>query len=307
LKKLLLLIGVYFLFSPTYALANNCLDSSKSSNRACLQNYSYDVLVMYFKDNNDKEHKVRAKRIHEKSTGNFVHVDYDFESSCANDCSSLDLKVNDVLWSFRNTYMTNKFYEKVIYKCDPTEGSCCYDTGCTEILDISNPLDSADKSSDESRSLLEEANIINGNQFTQKRSNNKINGEKFDRALNRINGTTSVIDRVMRDSTNGQDVKQNLENVTAQPMLFITSRIDSGRTTVCAITGSGCKEVSGSATVGTDMANFDLQHNNGPTFNHNLQRFLVGVYQNDYGMHCDKTVKWNDADSVTITLRCIRR
>ena len=81
-------------------------------------------------DDNNEEHKVHAKRVFEKSTGKFVHVDYDFISNCTNDCSSLDSKVNDILWSFRNAYIADKLYAKVIYKCDPTEENCCYDAQC---------------------------------------------------------------------------------------------------------------------------------------------------------------------------------
>ena len=299
LKKLFLLIGVYFLFAPTYALANDCLDSLKASDSTCRQSYDYDVFVMYFKDDNNEEHKVHAKRVFEKSTGKFVHVDYDFISNCTNDCSSLDSKVNDILWSFRNAYIADKLYAKVIYKCDPTEENCCYDAQFNEIPDIGNPLVN-------SSSALEEVNNSSDNLSAQQNGAKQKDGDLIDKAISRTNGAISIVDRIMRDSDNGQEVKQKMENVTAQPSLFQIVNTVSGAVKVCAVSGAYCNEIAGSATASKNMANFDLHHNNGSNFNRNLHNFLVDVYEIDYGLSCNQTVTWHGDGSVTIKLRCIR-
>ena len=297
IKKLLLLIGVYFLFTSTSTLANSCLDSLQSSNRTCQQNYSYDVLVMYFKGADNKEHKVHAKRVRQKSTGALMHVDYDFVSSCTNDCSSLDAKTNDILWAFRNAYMENKLYQKVIYKCDPTVEVCCDETGCTEIYDVDKPLD-------ESRSSLEE--IYNDHQFIQKRGSKNKDGDLIDKYIGRADGVTNIIDKVMRNSSNGQQVKQDMEAATAQPLQFQIINTVSGATKVCAVSGAYCNEIAGSATASNNMANFNLSHDKkGGAFNENLRRFLDGVYRVGNEMTCSQSTSCSsDGKNCTINMAC---
>ena len=265
IKKLLLLIGVYFLFTSTSTLANSCLDSLQSSNRTCQQNYSYDVLVMYFKGADNKEHKVHAKRVRQKSTGALMHVDYDFVSSCTNDCSSLDAKTNDILWAFRNAYMENKLYQKVIYKCDPTVEVCC----------------------------------------DQKRGSKNKDGDLIDKYIGRADGVTNIIDKVMRNSSNGQQVKQDMEAATAQPLQFQIINTVSGATKVCAVSGAYCNEIAGSATASNNMANFNLSHDKGGAFNENLRRFLDGVYRVGNEMTCSQSTSCSsDGKNCTINMAC---
>lgn len=296
IKKLFLLIGVYFLFIPTPTLANSCLDSLKSSNPTCQQSYSYDVLVMYFKDADNKEHKVHAKRVRQKSTGALVHVDYDFVSNCTNDCSSLDAKTSDILWAFRTAYMENKLYQKVIYKCDPTVEVCCDETGCTEIYDVDKPLD-------ESSSSLEE--IYNDHQFIQKRGSKNKDGDLIDKYIGRADGVTNIIDKIMRNSSNGQQVKQEMGEATAQPLQFHIFNSVSGATKICAVSGPDCNEIAGSATVSNNMASFNLYHDKGDRFNRNLRNFLEGIYQDGREMTCSQSTSCSsDGKNCTINMTC---
>lgn len=298
IKKLLLLIGVYFLFTSTSTLANSCLDSLKSSNRTCQQNYSYDVFVMYFKDVDNKEHKVHAKRVRQKSTGALVHVDYDFVSSCTNDCSSLDAKTNDILWAFRTAYIENKLYQKVIYKCDPTVEVCCDETGCTEIYGVDEPLD-------ESRSSPEEIYNNSDYQFIQKRGNKNKDGDLIDKYIGRADGVTNIIDKVMRNSSNGQQVKQDMEAATAQPLQFQIINTVSGATKVCAVSGAYCNEIAGSATASNNMASFNLSHDKGSAFNENLRNFLEDVYRVGNEMTCSQSTSCSsDGKNCTINMTC---
>lgn len=290
LKKIIFIISIYFLFTPNYAHANSCLDSLQSANRTCQQSYAYDVLVMYFKDVSNRENKVHVKRVREKSTGTLVHADYNFVSSCTNNCFSLDEKANEILWSFRNAYMANKFYQKIIYQYDPTEERCCDNTGCNETLGVEQLGDN---------SPIEDAN--NDNQFKHK------DGDSIDKAISRADGITNIIGKIMGYSANGQQVKQEMETVTAQPLQFLITNTDSGATKVCAVSGAFCSPINGSVTTSNNMAIFELHHNNGAVFNKDLRNFLEDVYQGDYGMHCSQSTACSlDGSKCTITLRCIR-
>lgn len=296
LKKIFFIISFCFLFTPNYAHANSCLDNLQSANRTCQQSYAYDVLVMYFKDVSNKEHKVHVKRVREKSTGTLVHADYDFVSNCTNNCSSLDEKANDILWSFRNAYMANSFYQKIIYQCDPTQERCCDDTGCNEILGVEQLDD---------KSTIQDTN---NNQFTLKRGSKHKDGDSIDKAISRADGITNIIDKIMRYSANGQQVKQEMETVTAQPLQFLIMNTNSGATKVCAVSGAFCNQINGSATTSNNMASFELHHNNGVEFNKDLRNFLENVYEVDYGMHCSQSTSCSlDGSRCTITLRCIRK
>lgn len=297
LKRFIFIISVCFLFTPNYSHANSCLDSLQSANRTCQQSYAYDVLVMYFKDVNNKEHKVHVKRVREKSTGTLVHADYDFVSNCTNNCSSLDEKANDILWSFRNAYMANRFYQKIIYQCDPTEERCCDNTRCNEILGVEQLDDN---------SQIEDAD--NNNQFTLKRGSKHKDGDSIDKAISRADGITKIIAKIMSYSANGQQVKQEMETVTAQSLQFLIMNTNSGTTQVCAVSGAFCNQINGSATTSNNMASFELHHNNGAVFNKDLRNFLEDVYEGDYGMHCSQSTSCSlDGSRCTITLSCIRK
>lgn len=298
LKKLLFIISISFLFTPHFAQANNCLDSLQSNNRICQQSYAYDVLAMYFKDASNKEHKVHVKRVREKLTGTLVHADYDFVSNCTNNCLSLDEQANDILWAFRNAYIENKFYEKIIYQCDPTEERCCDNTGCNQILAVEPLNDNV---------LIEDVNTGTDNQFILNKGGKHKDGDIIDKGINRIEGITNIIANILGYSDNGQQVKQDMETATAQPLQFQIINTVSGTTLVCAVSGTTCNQIAGSATTSNSMANFDLHHNNGAAFNKNLRNFLETVYERDNGMSCYQATSCNvDSTMCTVTLRCSR-
>ncbi|MGB1293650.1 MAG: hypothetical protein ACPG5Z_16000 [Pseudoalteromonas sp.] len=300
LKKLLFIISLYCLFTANFAQANNCLDSLQSANQTCQQSYAYDVLVMYFKDASNQEHKVHVKRVRAKSTGTLVHADYDFVSNCTTNCASLDAIANDILWAFRNAYIADKFYQKVIYQCDPTQETCCDSTGCNEILGVEPLKDNAE---------IEAVN--NGdNQYVLQSGSKHKNGDKIDKAISRTESFINIIKEIMDFSSNGQEVKQEMATVTAQPLQFIIINTVSGGTKVCALSGGTCNEIAGSVTASHNMASVDLHHSNGHEFNSNLQNFLEGVYQGGYGGYglvCNQSMSCNvDGTNCTIRLRCIR-
>ncbi len=289
IKKLLLLIGVCFLFTPTPTLANACLDSGQSANKVCQKDYAYDQLVMFFKDANNTEQKVHAKRVREKSTGELVHVDYDFIASCKSNCGNLDAVITDIFWGFRNAHVEDRIYEKVVYQCDPTMEVCCDKNGCTEIYD-------SNTASKDSRSLKK---VDNDNQSMQRSGRRMI-----DKNLERADRASAIADRALRRGANGQDVKMDMQALNVQPMKFGITNTLSGGTIICAFNNNGiCEQLNGYATVSDRMVDISLDHNNGREFTRDLNNFLNDSY-NINRMYCSSSFKCEHTGQCSLTLTC---
>jgi hypothetical protein len=294
LKQLFFFIVLTFVSYSSEA--NPCFDSSKKGAAECSA-FEYDNLTMYFKDASDLEHKVQVKRVIQKSNRVMVHADYNFVATCNSQCGAINTKVNDMLWAFRNTNINNTFYEKIVYICNPLEEVCCDDTGCTEIQNVGgSPEASAD--------LTEAADLdIEGNVAKLSKKGPK-NGDKIDRAIDRLEGITNIVDNVLRNTSNGQQVQTDMAQVAVQSMQFQIVNSTTGGVMVCVSTGSYCNEISGSATASNDMAYFDLEHSYGQAFNDRLRDFLDMTYKSDNGMICSQSTSCDSSNNCEVNMTC---
>ncbi|CAM3783364.1 hypothetical protein [Rheinheimera salexigens] len=298
LKKIIFIIAL--LFVSYNASANTCYDSINKGSAACAA-YQYDVFTLYFKDENNSEHKVYAKRVIQRSNGVLVHVDYDFVSACTSQCSELDNIANETLWAFRNANQNNTFYQKVVYVCDPTEEVCCNDTGCNEIYKVGNP-------SSELATVKENLEYHDDklNEIASKRGPKYKNGDIIDKGIYRTEAITNVADNMLRNSSNGQQVQQGMALVTVQPIQFQIFNSISGAVKICVSSGSFCEEIQGYGTASNNMASFELSHNQGQNFNTALRDFIERAYQVDKQMTCSQSTSCSSENHCTVRLTCIK-
>lgn len=260
-----------------------CLDSGQSANPQC-RSYIYDKWSLYFKDSEGKEQQFYAKRVRERASGRLVHVDYDFSFTCHSSCGNAEDIIQTKLWNWRNAYMANAFYEKG--PCDPQEQVCCDEVGCFEIY-----------SADQQVSKSELVNTL---------SKGKKGGNKdVDKAIDRTESMTNIVDNVIRISNNGQQLQQNVNNVTAQPIMYFVGTSLSGVARLYVCTNQNqCNEIAGHITESNDMADVSAEHNNGSSFNRSLWEFLENRYEGDRGLICHTSTSCNDTGcSVHMTCR----
>lgn len=85
------------------------------------QQYRYDTINVYFRDEFYVEHKAITERVILRASGALVHANYDFEVQCHNqlDCANIEIMTEAVLWAFRNAIVENRLYEIIYEPCDP--------------------------------------------------------------------------------------------------------------------------------------------------------------------------------------------
>lgn len=287
-----LIWGIFFIVMcsvSSVVSANQCFDDAYKTSAACSA-YEYSNLTMYFKDSYGTEHKVLVNRVIKKSNRVLVHANYSFVAKCNGGCGATNDVVNDMLWAFRSANVNNTFYEKVIYVCNPAEEVCCDDTGCTEIL------------GDGTRQKTLTTNPIQSDDTTTAKT--RRNGDRIDRAIDRTEGITNIVDNTLRIASNGQQVQADLSQVVSKPMQFQINVSTTNAVTVCVSTGSFCHDIEGTASATDSTAYFDLSHQRGQDFNDNLRDFLDHTYKQDSGMICQQSTSCDSDDNCTITMRC---
>ncbi len=261
--------------------AEDCLKYGNKSSPSCSA-FLYDTIDVFFKDSQLLEQKVLAKRVFRKSDRKLLHVDYDFEINC-NDCAagSTESKVDDVLWSWREAYMRNRFYTKVPDICDPTMQACCDDFSCNDIRSVEPPSD-----------ITTDLTTLSKKVGT------------IDKYLDRTQKATAIVDDVMRISSNASQLRNGIANAAKEPLKFAFVTSDTGWKRICVIEEFECKLVQGNITINDNMADVNLRHNYGQNFNHELQDFLRDYLTNRKQMYCSQSMSCDSGGRCTVAMSC---
>ena len=260
--------------------AEDCLKYGNKSSPSCSA-FLYDTVDVFFKDSQQLEQQVLAKRVFRKSDRQLLHVDYDFEVKC-NNCAvgSTESMVDDVLWAWRQAYMENRFYTKEPDICDPTVQACCDDFSCNDIRAV-------------------EPSPGKGDIATLSRK-----GGTIDKYLDRTQKATAIVDDVMRISANASQLRQGVAEVAKEPAKFVFVTSDTGWKRICVIDEFECKLVQGNITINDNMADVDLRHQYGQNFNHELQDFLRDYLTNRKQMYCSQSMSCDSGGRCTIAMSC---
>lgn len=271
------LLAVMMMFSAS-AVANPCLNYMNHSQGVC-DNYRYDPITLNYRDQHGLLQEVTVHRIR-NNQGTVVQADLDFKFKCLQGCSShRDSAVNEGLWAFRAAYLTNQFY--TIRYCDPLREVCCDENGCTEIL--------ADDS---------EAKLSNNYTVSSRR-------RPIEEWIPIVESGLNLYDRVVRNSRNEHELRQEIVAKQQAPMKFIMNQNNSGGYKVCVITGSSCVDIDGLTTIGDDFARIDLRHEHGPEFNTDLDRWLrEWFWERPVRLQCTQSMSCDSRGNCTITMRC---
>ncbi|OYW92322.1 MAG: hypothetical protein B7X50_04965 [Alishewanella sp. 34-51-39] len=280
--------GILILLTALFAapvMANQCLNYLNFNQGLC-GSYRYHPINVYFRDQNGVQQELTVHRIY-NSSGVPVQADLDFKVNCLGGCgSNIESTVNTVLWAFRDAYLNNRFY--TIRYCDPLYEVCCDGSQCMEIL--SEPQS---KFNSNDSFQVEE---LSGRRGTRRPIEENI--PIADSALN-------LYDRAVRTSNNEAELRQQVVAQQQASMKFMMTVSTSGGHNVCVITGDVCAALDGYVSVSDSFSSVQLEHNYGPKFNTELDRWLRDWFSNQTQQKtCTQSMSCDVTGRCTITMRC---
>lgn len=284
----LLLCGV-FAMPIAEGSTDPCFLSSNKNLNQC-QQYRYDTINVYFRDEFYVEHKAITKRVISRASGALVHANYDFEVQCHNqlDCTNLEIMTEAALWAFRNAIVENRLYEIIYEPCDPSRELCCDELTCQQVLGV------GDKSNTTSASI----------------SSGKKNDRRVDQAIQNTAAVTTTLDILSRNARTMNEYK----NDTAQQAfpikpLFVLRKINTGSFKVCrlGVAENGyafCAELDGRIMDYGGSGYAEFTHGDGRYLNNELENFLWQYFVIDRGMTCSQTMSCSNNNNCIIAVSC---
>lgn len=111
------LIGLMAMLSFNTFASDICLDWSSEYSYNC-SGYEYKTLPVYFLDRYGVEQKFVAKKIIQKSNGEFLHANYDFEMKCTVNCNNYNAATDQYLEDWRSALINQTTYTyEIISSC----------------------------------------------------------------------------------------------------------------------------------------------------------------------------------------------
>lgn len=276
------------------AATDPCFYTKNQSSQQC-RHYAYDKVDIFFRDAANVEQKVIAKRVKSKTTGELLHVNYDFVVTCAGACGATGVLAREVMWAFRNALVENRLYTKevVSLSCDPTLEVCCDDTGCSEIFEASG--DKEELSQDDTK-----LDVI--------KSRNKIT--IIERAIHGLSSATTIHNNIAQNSRNEAEYQQQciVEKVFVDMPTFAYFEVANGSYRLCKLSANGeCAVIDGRMIESEHSGFAEFTHQQGPDFNEELRSFVIDFYMRDRGMFCNQNMSCDAIGNCSIKLTCQKR
>ncbi|MAD76368.1 MAG: hypothetical protein CML20_16540 [Rheinheimera sp.] len=293
----LILFGITAISQDAKAATDPCFYSKNQSASNC-RHYAYDSLEVYFRDADNLEQKVIAKRVKSKSTQQLLHVNYDFQAVCNGTCIDQNTLAGEILWAFRNAIVENRLYVKEIIDihCDPTMEVCCDDTGCNQIYGVNDTQDKSHTSKPKAGVKSEPITLAG------KKS------KKVDRAIQNTEATTNIMDNVVRNSRNPADFTEKCTTEVFVDMpAFSYSPLGTGNYKVCKLETSGyCEPIEGYLTEYENSGFAEFKHTQGQIFNEQLRSFVSEFFMQQRGMFCNQNMSCDAIGNCTVRMTCQR-